>query len=234
MSTDFYKDGGAPEFPNPKPTPRPILQPRVSDCSKSERKDGKHSWKFDGDDPYVECCYCGQYQDAISGRVIKPVTPSPTPQDERKREMNECGQDVTALNQAKKFHQPVIDTMHAMGFGLMLDGKTFYRYGYEINPHAHVHFSMNAAYIVHDYAKKAHEDGYREALDQLKVKFDEHAQSIGLWGMDGLVLDTLAVHGDLSFEQKVERDAMVTERRALAVLYGAIAELNAKGDKPDE
>lgn len=65
-------------------------------------------------------------------------------------------------------------------------------------------------------------------LDSLEAEFDRHAKSIGLWGMEGLMLDTLARTGNLSSEQKVERDAMVTERRALAVLHGAIAAERAK------
>lgn len=41
-------------------------------CKTSERVDGKkHSWRFDGDDPYVICSYCGQVKDAISGKRIK-------------------------------------------------------------------------------------------------------------------------------------------------------------------
>jgi hypothetical protein len=42
-------------------------------CPGSQRTDGpKHSWRFDGDDPYVVCAYCGEVRDAISGRQIKP------------------------------------------------------------------------------------------------------------------------------------------------------------------
>ena len=48
-------------------------------CSVSKRVDGKkHSWKFDGDDPYVLCFYCGQRRDAISGRIIAPFVPDNT------------------------------------------------------------------------------------------------------------------------------------------------------------
>lgn len=40
-------------------------------CEKSQRVDGKmHSLKFDGDDPYTICVYCGERRDVISGRVI--------------------------------------------------------------------------------------------------------------------------------------------------------------------
>jgi hypothetical protein len=30
-------------------------------CAKSQRVDGKfHSWEFDGDDPWIVCCWCGE------------------------------------------------------------------------------------------------------------------------------------------------------------------------------
>jgi hypothetical protein len=30
-------------------------------CAKSRRVDGKfHSWEFDGDDPWIVCCWCGE------------------------------------------------------------------------------------------------------------------------------------------------------------------------------
>ena len=41
------------------------------ECPRSERVDGKHSWHFDGDDPYVICHWCDRMQDAISGGVIR-------------------------------------------------------------------------------------------------------------------------------------------------------------------
>lgn len=41
-------------------------------CSKSQRIDApRHSWEFDGDDPYVICAWCRERRDAISGRLIK-------------------------------------------------------------------------------------------------------------------------------------------------------------------
>lgn len=43
------------------------------ECPLSERVDGKkHSWRFDGDDPYIECVYCGEYRDALNGHVYRP------------------------------------------------------------------------------------------------------------------------------------------------------------------
>ncbi len=41
-------------------------------CAWSERVDGpKHSWVFDGDNPYIICVYCDEMRDAINGRVIR-------------------------------------------------------------------------------------------------------------------------------------------------------------------
>jgi hypothetical protein len=46
--------------------------PARLDCPLSERVDGPlHSWRFDGDDPYVICVYCDRMQDARTGRVIR-------------------------------------------------------------------------------------------------------------------------------------------------------------------
>lgn len=52
----------------------PITEPYdgTPECPLSERVDGPlHSWRFDGDDPYVECVYCGEYRDARTGWVIR-------------------------------------------------------------------------------------------------------------------------------------------------------------------
>jgi hypothetical protein len=41
-------------------------------CPFSERVDGpKHSWRFDGDDPYVICAFCGQVRTALTDRVVR-------------------------------------------------------------------------------------------------------------------------------------------------------------------
>ena len=44
-------------------------------CAKSKRDDGEHSWRFDGDDPYIVCVFCDEVRDAINGRVIRAVIP---------------------------------------------------------------------------------------------------------------------------------------------------------------
>lgn len=50
----------------------PDQDPAREQCPLSERVDGGHSWRFDGDDPYTECVFCGEFRDALSGRVIRP------------------------------------------------------------------------------------------------------------------------------------------------------------------
>lgn len=41
-------------------------------CISSGRPDHRHAWRFDGDDPYVLCDYCGERRDALTGRLIAP------------------------------------------------------------------------------------------------------------------------------------------------------------------
>lgn len=41
------------------------------ECPKSQRVDNPwHTWRSDGDDPYIFCHWCGEVRDALSGRVI--------------------------------------------------------------------------------------------------------------------------------------------------------------------
>jgi hypothetical protein len=42
-------------------------------CPRSKRADDPtaHSWRWDGDDPRIECAYCGQLRDALTGHVYR-------------------------------------------------------------------------------------------------------------------------------------------------------------------
>lgn len=31
----------------------------------------KHTWSWDGDDPYLKCDKCGAIQDALTGRIVR-------------------------------------------------------------------------------------------------------------------------------------------------------------------
>jgi nitrite reductase/ring-hydroxylating ferredoxin subunit len=58
--------------PAEQPEPSEPMDPEL--CSQSQRVDGKwHSWKFDGDDPYIICHYCDEMRDARTGRVVRPA-----------------------------------------------------------------------------------------------------------------------------------------------------------------
>ena len=98
----------------------------------------------------------------------------------------------------------------------------------ELRELAHIIMNADTPYDAMQFVKDHTNAEIARTLDSLEAEFDRHAKSIGLWGMEGLMLDTLARTGNLSSEQKVERDAMVTERRALAILYGAIQAERAK------
>lgn len=44
----------------------------IDECVPSKHVDGKiHSWRFDGDDPYIICHWCGEIRDALNGRIIE-------------------------------------------------------------------------------------------------------------------------------------------------------------------
>lgn len=50
-------------------------------CPTSKRVDDAtlHSTRFDGDNPYTICVYCGEMRDAISGRIIRAASqPEPS------------------------------------------------------------------------------------------------------------------------------------------------------------
>lgn len=41
-------------------------------CPHSKRVDGPtHTWRFDGDDPYIICVFCDEMRDALSARVVR-------------------------------------------------------------------------------------------------------------------------------------------------------------------
>ena len=44
---------------------------RSDECPRSKRVDGPfHTWRFDGDDPYIVCYWCHERRDAITGQII--------------------------------------------------------------------------------------------------------------------------------------------------------------------
>lgn len=40
------------------------------ECPLSKRPDGKHTWRFSGDDPYIYCHFCGEMRDALTGEAL--------------------------------------------------------------------------------------------------------------------------------------------------------------------
>jgi hypothetical protein len=46
--------------------------PNPDVCTRPIRVDGNgHSWKFDGDDPYIVCHGCNEIRDAITGVIVR-------------------------------------------------------------------------------------------------------------------------------------------------------------------
>jgi hypothetical protein len=67
------------------------------------------------------------------------------------------------LEQAKRIHADQIATMHKMGYGLLLDGHTFYKYGYELKPwDFEQNFTMHHAYEIHRLLTETKREGVHE------------------------------------------------------------------------
>lgn len=56
---------------------QPLSEYVETTCPSSRRVDDPtlHSTRFDGDDPYTICVYCGETRDALTGRIVKQAKP---------------------------------------------------------------------------------------------------------------------------------------------------------------
>jgi hypothetical protein len=68
--------------------------------------------------------------------------------------------------ESKRIHSEQVETMKQMGYELMLDGDTFYKIGYEIDPYMNTTFSMNQAYAIHNFVKSMSESNLIEERDK--------------------------------------------------------------------
>ena len=73
---------------------------------------------------------------------------------------------------AKRIHGEQVKTMDAMGYGLMLDGFAFYKYGHELEPYDfEQNFQMHQAYEIHSFTQsklKAFAREFEKAIENLE------------------------------------------------------------------
>lgn len=105
------------------------------------------------------------------------------------------GRTSKQYEDAKRIHANQINTMHEMGYGLMLDGFTFYKYGHELEPYDfETNFNMHQAYEIHKFITQ---HGIQKRIDDNRK-----------W--QKLVLDRQALHssapyiGVLEYEKHIE------------------------------
>lgn len=66
------------------------------------------------------------------------------------------GRSSKQYEDSVRIHADQIKTMHDMGYGLMLDGFTFYKYGHELEPYDFErNFQMHQAYEIHSFINEA-------------------------------------------------------------------------------
>lgn len=101
-----------------------------------------------------KCCECPEKPDLCRGECMCHHS-----QSERSGfELDNASMGVSASTHIQtesiewkevlKVHAEVIIVMESIGFGLLLDGTTFYKKGYELKPREHTTFSMTQAYEI--------------------------------------------------------------------------------------
>ncbi len=71
MQRNPFKNGTTHRYPGADRAGDFIWWSCDTECPPSERVDGRHSWVFDGDNPYIICHYCGMMQDALDGTILR-------------------------------------------------------------------------------------------------------------------------------------------------------------------
>jgi hypothetical protein len=114
-------------------------------------------------------------------------------------------QNTAQYDKSMRPYEPVISAMRAMGYGLMLDGKTFYKLGYELDPYLSNIFNMHQACDVHAATQAA---AQRVRVEELEWVLND---AVG-YADEQCDLDEVTAHGARYVEEKVqERLAELTE-----------------------
>lgn len=75
-----------------------------------------------------------------------------TPREKPHRIVSDGHTTSKELEDAKRIHPKQIELMDKMGYGLMLDGFTFYKYGHELQPYEFERtFTMHHAYEIYSF-----------------------------------------------------------------------------------
>lgn len=78
------------------------------------------------------------------------------------------------IDEIKRIHAPVVQVMERMGYGLLLDGKTFYKIGYELAPRKHTTFTLTQAYEIHRLLIEAeNRGGVRELRRKMTLNLND-------------------------------------------------------------
>jgi hypothetical protein len=81
-------------------------------CPKTQHRDGEsHGWRFDLDNPYIVCDWCGQWRDAISGCVLVSVAATPKP---RLIDADKLKAELMLYNGFPDYRMQVLDIIEEM------------------------------------------------------------------------------------------------------------------------
>lgn len=76
--------------------------------------------------------------------------------------------------EAVTIHKKIVVFMKTIDFGLMLDGNTFYKLGYEIKPKDHITFDMNQAYEIYYDFTSEQKKLLNELMDNKKMSVNAY------------------------------------------------------------
>lgn len=106
--------------------------------------------EINGNNGFKYCSVCAKWLDTFNNPVKYPST------QDRPQQSQPTDDE---LLESKRIHGKTIEAMEAIGWGLLKDGKTFYKMGYELNPRLHFTFDMSQAYEIVQKLQEAYERG---------------------------------------------------------------------------
>jgi hypothetical protein len=81
------------------------------------------------------------------------------------------------VEELRNIHQDVIEVMKSVGWGILNDGETFYKKGYELEPRLHFTFSMKQAYEIAKIVLNERTTAYTKGVEvgRVEERLDELA-----------------------------------------------------------
>lgn len=88
---------------------------------------------------------------SLEARIYSQIQKRYKPRKQPHYIQKNLGLTSDEYRQSMHTHVNEIETMRKMGYGLLLDGDTFYKIGCELEPYSGITFDMRQAYEIHRF-----------------------------------------------------------------------------------